>query len=317
MGRVNRLMERRALRRAADQALLTSMAQRLDGAAPGGAPDQDFEYTGSNPYDTDASHDHEPVTEPIPLTEVQNHSPTESVEVGPAPVDLYDLVPHQPEEPQWDDVGEVATEDDSFPSEIFSAPDQLPDDFGWDDHDEVPPPPVATRPLRARPLAEAATLVHPAVDTPMPQYRPQPWYRIKPVATVLIAAVVVAVLCGGWLALRSPTTTAEQSSIEAPTSAASPPNKALPTAVSAPQPPPAPPPPPLPPTADPLYSAPQQQYSEPRYSAPPSQDEKPKVDVTRAPISVEPVPRPFAGSDSNTPGDAAKSGGHRGCFGWC
>ncbi len=304
MGRVNRLMERRALRRAADLALLTSM-QRHDAAGPpGGAPDQDFDYKWSGPVDTAESYDHEPVTAPIPVADVPDLGPTDSVEVAPAPVDLYDLVPHQlvphqPEGPRWDDGGEVATEDDSFPSDIFSAPDPLPeqpDEFGW-----------------AEPV-----LVHPATDMAMPQYRPQPWYRTKPVASVLVAAVLVAVVCSGWLVMRTPTTTAEQSNIEAPTSAPPSPTKAQPTAVSAPQLPPAPPPPPPPPpTAEPVYSPPQRQYSEPRYSAPPSQDEKPRVDVTRAPISVAPVPRPVAGSDSNTPGDAPKSGGHRGCFGWC
>ena len=52
MGRVNRLLERRVLRRAADQALLTALTQRPDGAAPGqpgGAPDKDFQYTRFTP----------------------------------------------------------------------------------------------------------------------------------------------------------------------------------------------------------------------------------------------------------------------------
>ena len=58
-------------------------------------------------------------------------------------------------------------------------------------------------------------------------------------------------------------------------------------------------------SAEPTYSAPQRQYS-PRYSEP-NQAQKPRVDVTRAPMSVAPVPKPVPGSDSNTPGDAPEA----------
>ena len=147
----------------------------------------------------------------------------------------------------------------------------------------------------------------------------QPWYRTKPAAAVLVAAVIAAVVCGGWLVFRGPTTGVEQSSIEAPTSAPPAPTKAQPTAMSAPKPQPAPPPPPPPPPppAESTYSAPQRQYSEPGYRSP-EPAEKPKVDVTRAPMSVAPVPRPVEGSDSNTPGDApGEKPRRRGCFGFC
>ena len=286
------------------------MQQRpVDAAAgqPGGAPDQDFEYKWSDPDDTGASYDRDPVTEPIPVAEVQNLVPDQpddyawddhdevpagSVEIPPEPVDVYDLVPEQPDDHEWDD-----------------------------DRDEVPPAAVEVRPLRARPLA-AGDLVHPAVGMPMPEYLPQPWYRTKQAVTVLAAAAVVAVVCGGWLVLRSPSTTAEQSTIDAPTSAPPAPSRVQPTAVSAPQPPPAPPPPPPPPAPEPVYSAPQRQYSEPRRSTPPpgagAEIGTTRTPVTRAPISVAPVPRPVAGSDSNTPGDAPKQGQRRrGCFGFC
>ena len=69
MGRVNRLMERRTLRRAADQALLTSLGNGTPDR-PGGAADQDFEYTWSEPAETAAPHDHEPMTEPIAVGEL-------------------------------------------------------------------------------------------------------------------------------------------------------------------------------------------------------------------------------------------------------
>ena len=48
MGRVNRLAERRALRRAADLALLTSLGSPTSVQA-GGAADQDFEYACFEP----------------------------------------------------------------------------------------------------------------------------------------------------------------------------------------------------------------------------------------------------------------------------
>ncbi len=154
----------------------------------------------------------------------------------------------------------------------------------------------------------------------LPNYREQHWYRTKPAAVVVAVAVIAAVMCGGWFVLRSPSTAAEQSSTEAPTSAPPAPSKASPTAVSAPnprpRPAPPPPPPPPPPPAEPTYSAPQRQY-QPRYSEP-SPAEKPRVDVTRAPMSVAPVPKPVPGSDSNTPGDApGEKPRRRGCFGFC
>ena len=77
----------------------------------GGAPDQDFEYRWSDPDDTGASYGRDPVTEPIPVAEVQNLVPDQpddyswddhdevpagSVEIPPEPVDVYDLVPEQP-----------------------------------------------------------------------------------------------------------------------------------------------------------------------------------------------------------------------------
>ena len=226
----------------------------------------------------------------------------------PEPVDVYDLVPAQPDE-----------------VEAREPFDDEPDDYAWDDHDELPPAPIEARRLRARPLS-AGDLVHPAVGMPMPEYRPQPWYRTKQAVTALAAAAVVAVVCGGWLVLRSPTTTAEQSKIEAPTTAPPAPSSVQPTAMSAPRPPPAPspppPPPPSPPAAGPVYSGPQRQYSEPRRAAPP-EAEMPEIGATRtpatrAPISVAPVPRPVAGSDSSTPGDApGERPRRRGCFGFC
>ena len=331
MGRVNRLMERRALRRAADQALLTSLGNAAPSRA-GGAPDQDFEYTRSEPTESAAFRDHEPTTEPIPIVaqavpdRLDDHAwdngavaadpfgvPAPEFDAGelpPEPADVYDLVPERPGAPEWDDAGEMAATE-----QAVTGP---PDDYGWDARDDLPPKASSPAPpLRARPLVEAA-YVQPALDFARADYRDEAWYRTKPAAAVLVAAVIAAVLCGGWLVFRSPNTNAEQSN-EAPTSAPPAPSKAAPTAVSAPKPPPAPPPPPPPPpppSAEPTYSAPQRQYS-PRYSEP-TTAEKPRVDVTRAPMSVAPVPKPVPGSDSSIPGNApGKEPRRRGCFGFC
>ena len=164
-----------------------------------------------------------------------------------------------------------------------------------------PSPPSACRcPNTGRSRGTAPSMRRPCSSLP----RSSPW-------------CVAAGWCSG---VRPPPPNNRQ--IEAPTSAPPAPSSVAPTAMSAPQPPPAPPPPPpppppSPPAAEPTYSAPQRQYSEPRYSAAPAQ--KPRVDgVTRAPMSVAPVPRPVAGSDSSTPGDApGEKPRRRGCFGFC
>lgn len=319
-------MERRALRRAADLALLTSLGNAAAGQ-PGGAPDQDFEYTRSIPAGP-VAYDHEPVTAPIPVEAVglaapdsivddvpqgeygwvaDEGPPAESVEGEPEPVDVYDLVPDQANGLGWDDAREA-------PAAEVAVTDLL-GDYGWYEREELPPAaPAPSR--RARPLAEAA-FVSPALDFALPDS--QRWYRIKPVAAVIVAAVIAAIVCGGWLVFGSPTTTAERSTVQAPTSAPPAPSKAAPTAASAPNPPPAPPPPPPPPpppSPAPSYTPPQRQY-QPRYTEP-SPARKPRIDVTRAPMSVAPVPKPVPGSDSNTPGDASREKPRRrGCFGFC
>ncbi len=261
MGRVNRLMERRALRRAADQALLTSLGNAAPSRA-GGAPDQDFEYTRSETTASAALRDHEPTTEPIPIVaqadRLDDHAwhngevaadpvgvPAPEFDPGelpPEPADLYDLVPQRTGDPEWDDAGEMAATE-----QTVTGPT---DYYGWAARDDVPPIASAPAPpVRARPLV-AGAYVQPALDFARADYRDQAWYRTKPAAAVLVAAVIAAVLCGGWLVVRSPNSAAEQSN-EAPTSAPPAPSKAVPTAVSAPKPPPAPPPPPPPPPPSP------------------------------------------------------------------
>ena len=129
MARVNRLMERRALRRAADQALLTS----LDNVAPsqaGGPADKDFVYRGS---DRASTHDYEPATEPIPVAAVEEFAPeADSVELPPEqPVDIYDLMPDQTGDSEWDDVGLAQAADHAVTAST--------DDYGWLERDDVLP----------------------------------------------------------------------------------------------------------------------------------------------------------------------------------
>jgi hypothetical protein len=300
MGRVNRLMERRVLRRAADQALLASLAQGPHTAGqPGGPADRDFAYKRADPVDTGETYDQEPITAPIPVAAAEDLGPLR-FEIA----DVYDLVP----EPVADRA--VAGHVDPVPAPPFA-------DERWTETADVPPLPVEPRPIRARPIPDPYVASH--LDFAVSG--DQPWYRTKPVAAAVVAAVVVAVLCAGWLVLRSPSTTAEQSTVEATTSAPATPTTAQPSAVSAPPPSPAPPappppPPPPPPPAEPTYSAPQSEY-QPTYSEP-APAAKPRVDVTRAPMSVAPVPKPVPGSDSNTPGDApGEKPRRRGCFGFC
>ncbi|OBK71875.1 hypothetical protein A5651_17890 [Mycobacterium sp. 1274761.0] len=174
------------------------------------------------------------------------------------------------------------------------------------------------------PAAAEAAYALPSHGFAMARVRKQPWYRAKPTVGALVAGIVVAVALGGWLVFRSRATTAEQSTTEVPTSVLPPaPSKSPPPAGTAPKraatpPPPTSSPPPPPASSRPTNSAPQRQYS-PRYiDSSPTQ--KPRVDVTRAPMSVAPVPKPVAGSESNIPGDAPdKEGGSRrsGCFGFC
>jgi hypothetical protein len=310
----------------------------------GGRPDQDFKYNRVEPADTPAPYDHEPTTDPIPVVGLdtvhadaaeaeasdfvaddygwadEGPAVVDSVVVPLAPADVYDLVPDQADEPEPDFVREVAATEQAVPEPAVAKPAVPEPDDWWDAPEDVPPPaPAPVRPpLRARPVADGG-YVQPALDFAATDSAP--WYRTKPAAAVLVAAFIAAVVCGGWLVFRSPSTTAEQPTEAAPTSAPPAPSTAVPTAMSAPAPPPVPPPPPPPPAppppAEPAYSAPQRQYS-PRYSEP-TPAQKPRVDVTRAPMSVAPGPtKPIQGSDSAVPGNApGEQPRRRGCFGFC
>jgi hypothetical protein len=318
-------MERRALRRAADQALLTSLGS-APLTQPGGAPDRDLEYTPAvaGPAATTATTEPDPITEPIPVIAAEQPAPDT---IDDYPADTFDDPIAGPfDEPVAEDPIPVPSDEPvaedpiPVPSDPVDIYDLVPDQsVAEPDRHEAEgaaptPPPLGTR------APDETAMVHPAVGMALPVWRPRPWYLTKPAAAAAAAAVIAAFVAGGWLMFRSPSTSAEQSTIEAPTSAPPAPTKPAPTAVSASKPappPPAPPHPPPPPPPEPTKSVPQRQYSEPRYS-PPSPTSKPRVDVTRAPMSVAPVPKPVPGSNSSTPGDAPDKGGRRrGCFGFC
>ena len=292
MARVNRLMERRALRRAADQALLTS----LDNVAPsqaGGPADRDFVYRGE-PTAT-ATHDHEPATEPIPVARRRTNSrprPTEVSSFRPSsPSTSTTSCPTRPADSEWDDVGLAAAAD--------HAVTEPTDDYGWLERDDVLPlapssaPESAsrrrTRLLRAcsrlrRVRRRAAGIARSRRPACLSRQSSPPW----------CAAV-------GWL-FRSPGTTAEESNADERRpvhrrhrARRRPQRSALRNRRR-----------PATPTASPaavgrahLFRA--LSGSTRRVTARRHQQQKPRVDVTRAPMSVAPVPRPVPGSDSNTP----------------
>ena len=191
------------------------------------------------------------MTAPIPVFDVeesvlpQSVPPWEyeSLEDEVESADVYDLVGDQPAEPEPD-------RNIAAPVATAAAVTEPPQDYAYrwveraDDVDDVVAPPAP--PLRARPAAETA-YVRPELDFAKSGYGTQQWYRTKPAAAVLAAALIAAVVSGGWLVFRSPGTTAQESQTITPTSAAPAPSNAAPTAVSAPKPKPAPPPPPPPP----------------------------------------------------------------------
>ena len=161
MGRVNRLLERRALRRAADQALLTTLGNATPSQA-GGRPDQDFKYNRADPAETAAPYDHSPTTDPVPVVEVGALAPAD---YGWLDEDLAAVrkcrVPspacrrlrpraRPARRPRWDDGGEIAAAEQAVTATA--------DDYRWDTPDDVPPPaPAPVRPpLRARPVADGA-----------------------------------------------------------------------------------------------------------------------------------------------------------------
>jgi hypothetical protein len=142
---------------------------------------------------------------------------------------------------------------------------------------------------------------------------PEPWYRTKQAGIALLvvaaAAVIVPIVVLAWPDSSSPapgpsTSVAPQPSAAQPSSSAP-----APTPINLPPPLPPPPPPPPPPPED-TGSAPT--YNEPDWTRPaPEPTQKPNVDVTRAPISVAPVPR--RPTERNSLGESNKPG----CAGWC
>jgi hypothetical protein len=155
-----------------------------------------------------------------------------------------------------------------------------------------------------------------ASDTSTLTFRapPEPWYHAKHARIALIAVVaaaaVVPIALLAWPD-SSPTNPAPATSVAPPPTTTQPAlSSAPPTPINLPPPPPPPAPPPPPPDTG---TAPT--YDQPYWTpSAPEPTKKPDVDVTRAPISVAPVPRQPTGTNSANPGDGRK-GFH--CGGWC
>jgi hypothetical protein len=240
-------------------------------------PNWDFDYRPDDPYEDDGWFGGEPVADPAPVNE------------SPDPV-------HAPS------ANTVREEPDDPATVVYRAP-------------SPPPRPVASPTVSTWTVNGQLR----ASNTSTLTFRspPAPWYRTKQATIAMIAAVAVPVVVLLWPSSTAtgpsePTSVAPQASM----SVQPPPSSAHPTPINAPPPLPPPPPPlPLPPPAEDTGSAPAVSQPEWTRSAP-EPTRKPEIGVTRAPISVAPVPR--QPQDSATPGDGSP-GGRRGwrCGGFC
>lgn len=248
-------------------------------------PDWGFDRRQADPYDNDGWFGREQVAEPTFVEEI-------------------------PTPPRGEPVIHVA-EEPYFAEETYVAEKPLE---AAREVDPAPAPP-ARRVSTATVNTWTVNGQLRASDTSTLTFRspPAPWYRTKQARITLVAvaaaAVVVPIVLLAWPDSSSTgpapsTSVAPQPSPTQPALSSVPP-----TPINLPPPlPPPPPPPPAPPPED-TGSAPT--YNEPYWTRPaPEPTQKPNVDVTRAPISVAPVPRrppKVDTGDSNAPG----------CAGWC
>ena len=159
------------------------------------------------------AYDHDPVTAPIPVFDVEESVLPKSVppweyesfEDDAEPADVYDLVRSPARR------GRARTRQPAAPVATAAVTEPPQDyDYRWVERDDdvaevdgVVAPPSPT--LRARPAPETA-YVRPELDFAKSGYGTRQWYRTKPAAAVLAAALIAAVVCGGWLVFRSPGT---------------------------------------------------------------------------------------------------------------
>ena len=160
------------------------------------------------------------------------------------------------------------------------------------------------------------------VSTMARRRRPTPWYLTRRPFAVLALVVIVALTAWGIGAvLRGDDTDTDRvAPAVSPAAPADPRPEPAPLQgsrgdpIQVPAPPAPPPPPPAPPpTAEQVV--PRTQYQEPYQRSSPAPDRQPEVGVTRtpitrAPMSVAPVPRQPPVNNSATPGDAKRGGWH-------
>ena len=302
-----------------------SMRRSVDAAAgqPGGAPDQDFEYTWSDRVDTAASHDHEPVTAPIPIPGRHN------------------FVPDQPDYYAWDEAGDVPAGGVQLMPQPVDVYDLVPDQP--DDHESPTRSRLRTRSTRAGRLCVGRPRRSPAGPhrgptpsrAPLRCGRPCPSRRRHADARISAAAVVphqaggdgtrrcrgrrggVWRLAGVAQSEDHRRTIENRGADQRPACPEQRPTHRDERSAAA--------------SASPASSAAFSaggwaglfRAATAIFGAAPRSG-KPEIGATRtpatrAPISVAPVPRPVAGSDSSTPGDAPgrERPRRRGCFGFC
>jgi hypothetical protein len=319
VGRVNRLTERRVLRRAAQQALTLPALEQISDPPPSHRRTD----AGYLPPDWDAQD-----SMPAPPHADQWDTAGASAPPVPAPGGDYR---EQPWDGLWNDrPGQRA--DSSTPATASTADSA---DAGVKQalstgHDEADTP-------SGRPTSRSDDLwhVHPAATgrppsqdlssiggpapahfQPLPErgmwtadYRPRPWYRTRRAAAAFAAAAAAIVAVGILVVTHTPSNASEDSTVVAPqaTTSQAPPHTTAPTPMSSPAPPlpPAPPPPPPPPPQ--VAPAPTWRGSAPRQTTP-ADDQPPQMNVTRPPISVAPKPV--------TPPVTAAPGQHNGGWHW-
>ncbi len=159
------------------------------------------------------------------------------------------------------------------------------------------------------------------ISTMARRRRATPWYLTRQAFTVLALIVIVALTAWGISAvLRSDDTDGVAPAVspaapEAPRPEPVQGSRGDPIEAPVPAPPAPPPPPPAPPPPTAEQLVPRTQYQDPYPRSSRAPDREPEVGVTRtpvtrAPMSVAPVPRQPPVNNSATPGDAKRGGWH-------
>jgi hypothetical protein len=326
VGRVNRLTERRVLRRAAQQALTLPALEQISDPPPSHRR-TDADYIP--PRDWDA-HDS------VPAPPQEDQWDTAGASAPPAPVPGGDYR-EQPWDYVWDDrpgqpahfptpatASTIDSADAGVQQALSAGYDEADAPSGWlasggDDLWDVHPTAATGRQHNQDlpPIGGPA----PVYFQPLPQriwtadYRPRPWYRTRRAAAAFAGTAAAIIAVGILVVTHTPSKASEDSTGVAPQATTSPaaPHTTAPTPMSSPAPPPpppppAPPPPPPPPAAAPPQVAPAPTWrgSTPRQTT--QADQPPQTNVTGPQISFAPKPV--------TPPVTAGPGQHSGGFHW-